>query len=101
MAVRSFRSLAFCTSVFGALALAQGCADDGVSLHVICPVPPTIADMACTYDAASTLCQLAGVINLASTGTYAAELKVQSGLRARARDVPPQGEPNGVQLHSA
>ena len=101
MAVRSFRSLAFCTGALGALALTQACADDGVSLHVTCPVPPTISSMDCTYDAASMLCVLEGVMNLASTGTYATELKVQSGLRARARDVPPQGEPNGVQVRSA
>lgn len=101
MAVRSFRSLAFCTSVLGALALTQGCVDDGVSLHVICPIPATITDKSCTWDPATMLCVNEGIMNLAATDSYSTELKVESGLRARARAVPPQGEPNGVQVRSA
>lgn len=78
-----------------------GCADDGVSLHVICPIVPEIEDNQCTYDPESDTCVLEGVMNVQATTSYSQVLRVESGLKPRARDVPPQSETNGIQVESA
>lgn len=99
MAARSLKYLAPCLSaLFGA----QGCTDDGVSLHVICPIFPELEDNVCTYDPSGEGCLLDGLLNLAAPDpSYRMSLRVESGLKARAREVPPMGEPNGIQLRSA
>lgn len=82
----------------GLATVAAGCVDDGVSMHVICPAFPTIDDDGCTYDAAGTACVIEGVLNLSSAPVYRLNLQVESGLKPRARDVPPMSEPNGMQM---
>lgn len=84
-----------------ALAGLQGCVDDGVSLHVICPIFPTIDDNVCVYDPQGEGCVLEGVMNLQLTNIYKQSLRVESGLKPRERDVPPRGEPNGIMVRSA
>jgi hypothetical protein len=101
MAARSLRSLALVMSALGTLVLTQGCADDGVSLHAICPIAPDIDGDSCTYDAAGTTCVYEGIMNLSATDYYGLTLRMESGLRARARDIPPQSEPNGLLIESA
>jgi len=101
MAARSFRDLAHVASGLLALLGAAGCVDDGVSLHVICPIFPEIEEDACTYDAQGEECLLEGVVNLAAGTGYQMNLRVESGLTARERQVPPQGEPNGMQITGA
>ena len=72
------------------------CAADSVSLRVTCNVAPE-AD--CTYTEGG-LCQSQGMLNLgAGTGSYFAMLKATSGLKPRKRDVPPQSEPNGLEVN--
>ncbi len=99
--MRSWRSLALVASVLGALGGAQGCADDGVSLHVICPIFPTVQDSVCTFDPAGEGCVAEGVMNIAVTDHYSMELRVESGLKAHTSDVPVRGETNGLQIRSA
>lgn len=101
MAVRSFRSLALVVGALGTQAITQGCVDDGVSMHVICPIPPEVDEGGCTWDPAGDTCVAEGVINLQSATRYGVTLRVESGLKPRARDVPPIGEPNGVQISRA
>ncbi len=99
MAVRQWMSRAF--GLVGLTALATGCADDGVSLHSICPVPPEISDNACTWDPSSMLCVADGVLNVGAASNYRLNLKVESGLKSRKRDVPLLGETNGLQITRA
>ena len=101
MAARSLGCLALVASALGALVGAPGCVDDGVSLHVICPIYPTIEDDACLFEADGEICVAEGVLNLAVSTHYTMELRVESGLKPRERDIPPQGEPNGIQVRSA
>jgi hypothetical protein len=101
MAARSMGYVALCMGALATLVGAGGCADDGVSMHVICPIAPEIEDDACVYEAEGETCVGEGVMNLGATLTYRLNLRVESGLQPRARTVPPQGEPNGVQLRSA
>jgi hypothetical protein len=69
------------------------CVADSVSLRVSCNIVP---DDDCTYGTGGT-CYLDGALNLASSRErYHAVLLVTNGLKPRARDVPPQSEPNGV-----
>lgn len=101
MAARSLRSRAFFIGAVGALIVAQGCVDDGVSLHAICSIVPDVDNGICTYDAGGNSCISEGVLNLDATSFYTMSLRMESGLRARARAIPPQGEPNGLVIQSA
>ncbi|MDB4974319.1 MAG: hypothetical protein JWN48_2660 [Myxococcaceae bacterium] len=101
MAVRRLRSLALSMGALGTLLVMQGCADDGVSLHVICPIVPMLMGKTCVYDPTSTTCVSEGLLNLGSANSYNLFVKVDSGLKPRAREVPPQSEPNGLQVTSA
>lgn len=101
MASRHLAVLARCASALFALGGVGACTDDGVSLHVICPIFPEIEDNGCVYNADSELCVLEGVMNLALTQEYKQRLRVESGLKAREREVPPLGETNGIQVRSA
>ena len=91
----------FCACVLGAVAQLGGCADDGVSAHVICAIEPEVEDNVCTYDVAGDTCLLSGVMNVAATGYYRQNLRVESGLKPRVRDVPPQSETARIALQSA
>jgi hypothetical protein len=69
------------------------CVADSVSLRVSCNIAP---ESDCSYEEGGN-CYLDGAMNLASTrDRYHAVLLVSNGLKPRARDVPPQSEPNGV-----
>jgi hypothetical protein len=71
------------------------CAADSVSVRVTCNVVPE-AD--CTFTD-SGRCYLGGALNLGAIGgSYFSVLKVTNGLKPRERDIPPQSEPNGMQL---
>lgn len=71
------------------------CAADSVSLRITCNVVP---ESDCTFTS-SGLCYLQGTLNLSSIGgSYSSVLRVINGLKSRERDVPPQSEPNGLQL---
>lgn len=73
--------------------LLGSCVADSVSLRVSCILSP---ETDCTY-MESSACYLYGRMNLGSTRErYKAVLRVSNGLKSRARDVPPQSEPNGV-----
>lgn len=69
------------------------CAADSVSLSVKCALLAEAPD--CEYSESSA-CSLGGTLNLAAKSSYDAVLRVTNGLKPRARDVPPQSEPNGV-----
>jgi hypothetical protein len=99
MAARQRMSVAL--GVIGLAALATGCTDDGVSLHAICPIPPEIEEDACIFDPSSDVCVGEGVLNVSSATSYGMNLKVESGLKPRMRDVPVLAEPNGVQITQA
>ncbi|MET0282913.1 MAG: hypothetical protein ABW352_00525 [Polyangiales bacterium] len=99
MAARQWMARAL--GVIGFAALATGCTDDGVSLHAICPIPPEVSDDSCTWDPGSNLCVADGVLNLSAADYYRLNLKVESGLKARMRDVPPLAETNGLQIQRA
>jgi hypothetical protein len=101
MAEGSSRSLAFLLGAVATLLPMQGCVDDGVSIHVICPIPPTVEDDGCTWEAGGETCAAEGVLNLRAGSFYRMTLRVESGLKPRARDVPPISEPNGVQITKA
>jgi hypothetical protein len=101
MAVRGSGVMAYSALALVASGALTGCTDDGVSLHVICPIVPEIEDNQCTYAADSDTCVLEGVMNLQATTTYGQVLRVESGLKPRARDVPPQSETNGIQVQGA
>jgi hypothetical protein len=88
-------------SAIGTLCAAQGCVEDGVSMHVICSIFPDVDENGCTWSPDGELCVAEGVLNVRSAANYRMALRVESGLKARSRDVPPQGEPNGVQITSA
>jgi hypothetical protein len=69
------------------------CVADSVSLRISCNIVP---ESDCTYESGGA-CYLDGALNLASSrNRYHAVLLVANGLKSRARDVPPQAEPNGV-----
>jgi hypothetical protein len=85
----------------GTLCAAQGCVEDGVSMHVICSIFPDVDKNGCTWSADGELCVAEGVLNVRSATNYRMALRVERGLKARSRAVPPQGEPNGVQITSA
>ncbi|HEX5658917.1 MAG TPA: hypothetical protein VFX59_17100 [Polyangiales bacterium] len=99
MAVRQRMSRAL--GVIGLTALAAGCADDGVSLHAVCPIAPELTEGACVYDPGSDVCVGDGVLNVAAASSYRLNLKVESGLKSRMRDVPLLAETNGMQITSA
>lgn len=101
MAARRLRGFARFVGALVVLGSAPGCTDDGVSLHVICPIFPEISDNACKYEPDSEACVAEGVMNVQSTDTYRLNLSVESGLKPRTRDVPPRGESSGIQLLSA
>lgn len=101
MALQSSRSLAFLVGALGTLGVAQGCVDDGVSMHVICSIQPEVDENGCTWSPDGELCVAVGTLNVRTAVSYTMSLRVESGLKPRARDVPPAGEPNGVQLISA
>ena len=101
MAARSKGVLARCAGALVALAGFAGCVDDGVSLHVICPIFAEIEDEACVFDPAGEACVGEGVLNLAIANSYKQSFRVESGLKPRERDVPPLGETNGIQVRSA
>jgi hypothetical protein len=85
-------------ALFAALApIALGsCTTDSVSLRITCNVVPE-AD--CAYTEGG-LCLLGGTLNLAAgAGAYFSVLRVTNGLKPRASDIPPQSEPNGVQVN--
>ncbi|HEY6879715.1 MAG TPA: hypothetical protein VI299_16925 [Polyangiales bacterium] len=84
-----------------ALGVATGCVDDGVSLHIICAAAPTISDNGCKWEANGEACVADGVVNIAAADSYRLNLIGESGLKPRARDVPPQAEPNGMQITGA
>jgi hypothetical protein len=72
-----------------------GCTADSVSLRITCNVVP---EGDCTYTEGG-LCLLQGTLNLgAGTGSYSSVLRVTNGLKSRESDIPPQSEPNGVQI---
>ncbi len=81
-----------------ALTSVVGCAEDGVSLHVICPISPEIEDGKCVFDPSAEVCEYKGVMNLAAAAQYDTSLKVESGLKPRASEVPPRTEPNRLSL---
>lgn len=75
--------------------LLGSCVADSVSLRITCSIVP---DDDCTYTT-SGKCYLDGGLNLGSVNDrYQTVLLVTNGLKGRARDVPPQAEPNGVSL---
>lgn len=72
------------------------CTADSVSLRITCNVAP---EQDCTYEEGG-LCYLGGMLNLgAGTGSYFSVLRVTNGLKSRESDIPPQSEPNGVQVN--
>lgn len=75
------------------------CTDDGGSLHVICSIVPKVSANECTYDPEGGKCKIDGVLNLAAATHYASVLRVESGLKSRASNVPPRPEPNRIALH--
>jgi hypothetical protein len=101
MAARSLKYVALWMGALATLTSAAGCAEDGVSLHVICPILPELEEDSCVWDPAGEDCVAEGMLNLAGANSYRLSLRVQSGLRPRAREDPPQGEPNGIQVRSA
>jgi|GEM_PF-4990848 len=98
-----FESLRVATfaGVLAALTSVVGCADDGGSLHVVCPIVPTLTESVCTWDPTSETCVFKGEMNLAAAKQYDVALAVESGLKARASDVPPRPEPNRLSLTGA
>lgn len=70
-------------------------------MHVICPIFPEIEDGVCAYEATGEACVLEGRMNLALTDVYKQSFRVESGLKARERSIPPLGETNGIQIRSA
>ncbi len=78
---------------------AAGCTDDGASLHVVCPIRAEIEGDTCVYSATSEECEFTGVLNLSAATHYGAALSVESGLTARASDIPPRPEPNRLALN--
>jgi hypothetical protein len=73
------------------------CIADSVSLRISCNLVP---DDDCTYSASGS-CYLDGELNVTSSvnDRYHAVLLVSNGLKPRAREVPPQSEPNGVTIN--
>jgi hypothetical protein len=71
------------------------CAADSVSLRITCNVVP---EGDCTYTTGG-LCYLQGQLNVGSgIPSYFSVLRVTNALKSRERDIPPQSEPNGLQL---
>lgn len=70
-------------------------------MHVICSIQPEVDENGCTWSPDGELCVAEGVLNTRIASNYRMSLRVESGLKPRSRDVPPQGEPNGVQITSA
>lgn len=71
------------------------CVADSVSIRILCNVEP---ETDCTYQV-SGLCKLGGALNLSVGRGYFATLRVANGLKPRNSDVPPQSEPNGIQVN--
>lgn len=82
-------------------AVAHGCVDDGVSAHVICVIPPTLGEDTCSWEPDADTCQLDGSLNLLASSFYSMVLRVESGLKARVREVPPQGETSRIMFDRA
>jgi hypothetical protein len=70
-------------------------------MHVICSIQPEVDDKGCTWSPDGDTCVSEGALNVRTAANYRMSLRVESGLKPRARDVPPAGEPNGVQIISA
>lgn len=94
----SSREIAALAGALVAFASISGCADDGASLHVVCPISAEIDGDKCTFDPESGECVLLGVMNLAAASQYDTALRVESGLKPRSSDVPPRAEPNRLSL---
>lgn len=71
------------------------CVADSVSMRITCNVAPE-GDCSSTVGG---LCYLGGGLNTSLGFSYFAVLRVTNGLKPRARDVPPQSEPNGVTIN--
>jgi len=71
------------------------CVADSVSLRITCNIAPE-AD--CRYQSAGD-CKAYGFLNLSVWINYFATLRVANGLKPRNSDVPPQSEPNGIQIY--
>ena len=100
MAARSW-GVTLCAGAVLAAA-SHGCVVDGVSAHVICALaPPAPMDGMCMYTSEDDVCLLGGVMNLLATDHYDLVLRVQSGLKPRVRQVPPQGETNRIKFNRA
>lgn len=97
---RGYEMFASCALALGAQA-AVGCTDDGVTMHVVCTIPPAVEEGRCTFDSSSETCVLSGVMNLLATQSYTQYVAVESGLKPRVREVPPQSETNGAQVTGA
>ena len=80
MAARGCGVFAYCALALVSAGGVSGCVDDGVSLHVTCPVVPTVDNGVCTFDPEADTCVLEGVMNVLATTTYNPVLSVQSGL---------------------
>ena len=70
------------------------CVADSVSLRITCNVAP---ESDCKYTEGGD-CYVNGELNVESADGYSAVLRVSNGLKPRDREVPPQSEPNGVQI---
>jgi hypothetical protein len=73
------------------------CIADSVSLRISCTLVP---EDDCKFTESGS-CYLDGELNLGSSvnDRYHSVLLVSNGLKTRARDVPPQSEPNGVTVN--
>ncbi len=98
MARSSSLEIAAMAGALVALASVTGCADDGASLHVVCPITAEIDGQKCVFDPESGECVALGVMNLAAASQYDTALSVESGLKPRSSDVPPRAEPNRLSL---
>ena len=82
--------------LLGAPILAS-CADDSVSLRVTCAIIPEVDENICTFEADGA-CLLEGKLNILSATYYHGTLSMTNGLSPRERDIPVQGETNGIEV---
>jgi hypothetical protein len=79
----------------------SSCAEDSVSIQVLCNIPPTIGVDGCVVVTGGDFCHGHGSANLALLREYRLTLEIQNNLFSREAMIPIVAEPNNVNIEEA
>jgi hypothetical protein len=95
---RASIGLGLLAAVLAASGGATGCAEDAVSLAILCTALPQESDGACGVEPDLDSCQLGSGWNLTHGASYVIDVVLQSGLAERESDIPVRAETNDMQV---